>query len=255
MFLADLHVHSQFSDGRLSIAELVDFYGQRGFGCIAITDHLCETGTVLGAAARFMNLTLTRAHFNEYMRVIHEEAARAWKRYGMVVLPGFEISKNTLSNNRSAHILGLGLADFVSPNLGVQEIARAIRLAGGLSVAAHPVPTGKAEIQTLHLWSRREELAHEFDAWEVASGRDIFEPVLKSGLPMIATSDFHVPKNINGWKTEFDCKRSPKLLLEAIRQQDLSFKFYEAEIHEMHTTLDAKSFLVREGVSFSSAFR
>ncbi|NJM10303.1 MAG: PHP domain-containing protein, partial [Bdellovibrionaceae bacterium] len=39
MFLADLHVHSNFSDGHLSISELVDFYGQRGFGAIAVTDH------------------------------------------------------------------------------------------------------------------------------------------------------------------------------------------------------------------------
>lgn len=29
MLLTDLHVHSTFSDGKMTIAELVDFYGQR----------------------------------------------------------------------------------------------------------------------------------------------------------------------------------------------------------------------------------
>ena len=47
MFLADLHVHSNFSDGALSIPELVDLYGLQGFGAIAITDHICESNTFL----------------------------------------------------------------------------------------------------------------------------------------------------------------------------------------------------------------
>ena len=39
-FLGDLHMHSTFSDGKLTIPELVDLFGSRGFGVIAITDHL-----------------------------------------------------------------------------------------------------------------------------------------------------------------------------------------------------------------------
>ena len=36
MFLADFHVHTTWSDGKLSIAEVVDLFGKRGFGAIAI---------------------------------------------------------------------------------------------------------------------------------------------------------------------------------------------------------------------------
>jgi len=39
--LCDFHVHTKWSDGRLSIREVVDLYGQtRRFDVIAITDHI-----------------------------------------------------------------------------------------------------------------------------------------------------------------------------------------------------------------------
>src|SRR5580693_3509824 len=107
MYLADFHVHSNFSDGKLSIPELVDFYGSRGFGALAITDHLCEDRTLIGRAARLLGQTLTPASFPLYMEILKSEAARAWDQYKMVVLPGFELSKNSISNHRSAHIVGV----------------------------------------------------------------------------------------------------------------------------------------------------
>src|SRR4051794_26126704 len=127
MFLADLHVHSNFSDGQMSIAELVDFYGERGFGCIAITDHICETRTFLGLAARYLDRTLTRETFPRYIQTLRQEAERAWDQYRMVVLSGFEISKNSLSNHRSAHILGIGITDYVAAEGDIVDITRAIR--------------------------------------------------------------------------------------------------------------------------------
>ena len=227
MFLADLHVHSTFSDGRMTIPELVDFYGARGFGCIAVTDHLCEKRTVMGLAARYMNWTLTEDTFADYFSLIKREAERAWSKYRLVVIPGFELTKNSFANHRSAHILGLGIEHFVAADGDVVDLARAIRGQGALAVAAHPVPTGKAEIQTLHLWSRREELRAEFDAWEVASGRELFPAVARSGLPLLATSDLHVARDVNGYKTVFRCERRAEAILDAIRAQDLEFKFYQ----------------------------
>lgn len=230
MFLADLHIHSRFSDGEMTVSELVDFYGTRGFGCIAITDHVCETSTVMGIAARFMRITLTKETFPQYLHEIRQEAARAWDRYKMVVLPGFELTKNTFSNHKSAHILGLGIDKFVPAEGEIVDLTRAIRSQGGLAIAAHPVPTYKAEIQTLHLWNRREELRTEFDAWEVASGHEIFPEVARSGLPTVANSDLHKAKNINAWKTAFTCERHPEAILEAIRRQDVEFRFYQDPI-------------------------
>lgn len=226
MFLADLHMHTNQSDGKLSLSELVDFYGARGFGAIAVTDHLCEVTSFLGKAARYLGCSLTEESFATHMERIAEEGERAWRKYRMLVIPGFEITKNTLSNHRSAHVLALGVSRFIDPSLGIPELCQAIRAEGGLAVAAHPVSTRKWEKQTYHLWDRRHELANEFDAWEVASGPHLFPEVLHSGLPMLANSDFHVPAHMSSWKTVFSGERSLGAVLDAIRKQDLRFHFY-----------------------------
>src|SRR4051812_32102458 len=221
MYLADFHLHSTFSDGKLSIPELVDLFGKRGFGAIAITDHLCESETVIGKAAAYLGRTLTPAVFPLYREIIRSEAERAWKMYKLVLIPGFELTKNSVSNHRSAHLLALGVDEFIEANGDVSELALKIRSKGGLAIAAHPVSTRKVEKQTYHLWDRREELASSFDAWEVASGPYIFSEVAASNLPKIASSDLHAPKQITSWKTVLHCERKPEAVLEAIRRQQL----------------------------------
>lgn len=232
MILADLHVHSTFSDGKLSIPELVDFYGTRGFGALGITDHLCESSTVLGRAARYLESTLTEANFPLYLEILRSEKERAWQQYRMVLIPGFELTKNSVLNHRSAHIVGLGLETFIHADGDVADLAKNIRAAGGLAIAAHPVHTRKVEKQTYHLWDRREELAQSFDAWEVASGPHLFPEVLESGLPMIATSDLHRPSQINSYKTLIDAKKNQADILEAIRKQKVSFQMYQEESND-----------------------
>jgi predicted metal-dependent phosphoesterase TrpH len=238
MFLADLHMHSAFSDGKLSLPELVDLYGQLGFGAIAITDHLCENSTVIGKAARYLEQTLTPANFPIYTAILKSEAERAWDQYRMVVIPGFELTKNSVSNHRSAHMLALGVTEFIPADGDPVALARTIRNLGGLAIAAHPVSTRKIEKQTYHLWDRREELRQELDAWEVASGPYIFDEVLESGLPMVASSDLHVPNQISSWKTVFDCERHPEAIMDAIRRQELGFRFFNKdESHDLRNWL------------------
>ena len=226
MILADLHVHSTFSDGQMTIAELVDFYGSRGFGAIAITDHLCETNALIGKAARIIGHTLTEHTFSIYLRTLEEQRERAWKQYRMVLIGGVEITQNRISNHRSAHILGLGIEKWINPNGDVVDIAKSIQAQGGLAIAAHPVSTRKIEKQTYHLWDRRKELRHVLDGWEVASGRHWFDEVAKEKLPVIATSDLHRADQIDSWKTVFTCEKHPEAILTAIRRQDIDFHYY-----------------------------
>lgn len=225
--LCDFHIHSQFSDGQLTIPQLIDLYGARGFGAIAITDHLCEEQTLLGKSAHWLGRTLTRENFDLYIQILRNEAERAWEQYRMLVLPGYELTKNSLNNHRSAHVVALGVTEYLSADGDVVESARAIRNLGGLAIAAHPVSTGTWEPQTYHLWSRRDELAQEFDAWEVASGAAFFNVVAESGLPLIASSDLHAKKQIQSWKTRLRCERHPEAVLDAIRQQQVEFVFFE----------------------------
>lgn len=226
MFLADFHVHSNFSDGKLAIPDLVDLFGKRGFGAIAITDHLCEKQSLLGKASAYLGCTLTAGTFPLYLEILKSEAERAWRQYRMVVLPGYEVTKNTLSNHRSAHVLGIGVSTLVSADGDVASIARSIRAQGALAIAAHPVWTRKVEKQTYHIWHNRHELEGEFDAWEVASGPHLFDEVAQTKYPKIASSDLHSPRQMTSWKTVLECERNPEAILEAIRKQEVRFHYY-----------------------------
>lgn len=226
MFLADFHVHTNRSDGRMNLPDVIDLFGSRGFGAIAITDHLCERRSVLGRASRYLGCSLREDNFEEHMADLRREAERALREYNMLVIPGYEITWNSVSNHRSAHFLALGTDKYVDPNLPIEEACKRIRANGGLAIAAHPVSTRKIEKQTYHLWDRREELRHCFDAWEVASGPYLFDEVLHSGLPMIASSDLHHARQITSWKSVLRCERSVPAVLEAIRRQELSFAFF-----------------------------
>ncbi len=227
MILADFHVHSTFSDGKLSIPELVDYFGSRGFGAIAITDHVGERETLTGKVSHFAANFVTEANFPIYLEIIKSEAERAWEQYRMRVIPGYELSKNSVLNSRSSHILALGVSEFMSADGDPLDLARAIRAQGALAIAAHPVFTGRFEKQTYHLWSRRDELAKEFDAWEVASGPILFNDVMHARLPKIANSDFHSYHHMTSWKTVLHTERHPEAILEAVRDQNVEFRFYE----------------------------
>ena len=238
MFLADFHIHSTFSDGKLSIPELIDFYGRQGFGAIAITDHLCESKTVIGKAADFLGRTLTPANFAFYMEILKSESERAWDQYKMVLIPGFELTKNSVSNYRSAHMVGLGISKFVHADGDVVDLARAIRSQGALAIAAHPVATRKVEKQTYHIWDRRAELETELDAWEVASGPYLFDEVTRTKLPKIASSDLHAPWQMTSWKTVLRCERKAEAILEAIKKQEIDFRFYTEETKHVYRPWD-----------------
>lgn len=219
----DLHIHSQYSDGRMSIRDIVDFHGRKGFGAIAITDHLCEKNNIIGRFSHGLNYSLSEQVFQKYMQELKEEGQRSLEVYGMHLIPGFEITKNSFANHRSAHILILGVDQFINPELSVDEILVSAKEQNGFTVAAHPFHTGELEFQTFHLWSRRQELAHLIDAWEVNSRKTISSDVLNSGLPLIANSDFHRLPHYNSWKTKVYSENTPEALFAAIKKQQIDF--------------------------------
>lgn len=227
MLLSDFHIHTHWSDGKHSIPEVVDFFGLRGFKAIAITDHVCETNSLMGFAAHWLNRSLTQEKFDDYIHEIEREAFRAWTQYKMLVLPGVEITKNALRTQKSAHILGIGVRQWVDPDQSVESVLRSIRGQGGITVAAHPVLTlDPSYIPTLQLWRDRDTLSDLIDAWEVASGTQLFDDVYHSGLPMLANSDLHHVKQMRSWKNLLHAPCTEGGVLQAIRNQDLTFAFH-----------------------------
>lgn len=107
--LADLHIHSNHSDGVLSVAEIVEKAERLGLAAIAITDHDDVSGGIYG----------------------RELALKMGCQ--VKVIPGTEVTARHLR-----HILALGIEENIVPGLSISETVSQIHDKGGLAIAAHP---------------------------------------------------------------------------------------------------------------------
>lgn len=226
--LCDFHTHTTFSDGKLTIRELVDFYGQRRFDCLCVTDHVAEQSSLVGRIANMSGLTMPWNRIEEYLDTISREKQRAWVKYGMVLMGGLEFNKDGLSKYSSAHLLALDLQKPIHPDAQIRLLINTIQQQRGLAVAAHPhVMKGRWERDTLYLWKHQDEFATLLDAWEIANRDNIFNPVGLQRLPYIANSDFHKPKHIYSWKTLLNCEKHPDAIKQCIREnRDISITLF-----------------------------
>ena len=108
MLLADFHIHTNWSDGALPMDEVVDLFGRSGHDVIAITDHVVNSDSFIGKITHGMKLSITADSYARYRDEIEREKQRAWDRYGMIVLAGFELTQNAVTRRNSAHVLALG---------------------------------------------------------------------------------------------------------------------------------------------------
>ena len=107
---ADLHIHSRFSDGKPSIAEILQHVQEdTDLDVIAITDHDTIEGALLA---------------KELAKELH---------YRFEVIIGEEISCH------EGHILGLFLKETIPGNISAKEALQKIHEQGGVAIAAHPL--------------------------------------------------------------------------------------------------------------------
>ena len=233
--LCDFHVHTRWSDGRLSLREVVDLYGQTGhFDVIAITDHILMQRDLLGRAGRMLSLghrefSVTEARFAAYLADIAAEARRAEERYGLLVIPGAEITQNHIRSSKNSHIVALNIREYISADQSAEEILRAIRGQGALSIACHPHhrTTRRVEIGTCYLWDHRKRLAGLVDVWEAANRDDLFSVTSLKHYPYVANSDFHKPKHLYSWKTLLRCEKNWRAISRALRDNtDVALTLY-----------------------------
>jgi hypothetical protein len=235
--LCDFHVHTSWSDGRLTLREVVDLYGKtRRFDVIAITDHILMKRDLLARAGRLMSLgrrdfCVTEARFNAYLEDIDREAARARKLYDLLVIPGAEITQNHIRSRKNSHIVGLNLREFVSADQPAEDILRAIRRQGALSIACHPHhrTTRRIEIGTCYLWEHRKRLVDLVDVWEAANRDDLFSVTSLKHYPYVANSDFHKPKHLYSWKTLLRCQKTWEDVARTLRSNvDVALTLYRS---------------------------
>jgi processive 1,2-diacylglycerol beta-glucosyltransferase len=218
ILLCDFHSHSVFSDGKLTIPELVDFYGQRGFDVLCITDHICDHSKVIGRMTNLTGLVLTLDQVEDYFETIEKEKKRALEKYRLILLAGLEFNKDGLTKRSSAHLLAVDLKKPISPSLPITQTIAEIHAQGALAIASHPhefkTHWGK---NTLYFWEHIDQYAPLLDAWEVANRDDIFNPIGLKRLPFVANSDFHKPKHIFSWKTVLFCEKEPEAIKQCVR--------------------------------------
>ena len=223
--LCDFHVHTRWSDGQLHLREVIDLYGKTGkFDVIAITDHILMKKDLLARAGRIATLGrrafgVREEHFAAYLEDIRKEAARALEEYGLLVIPGAEITQNRLRGKKNSHVIALDIKEYISADQAADEILREIRRQGALSIACHPHhrTTRRIEISTCYLWDNRDTLSSLVDVWEAANRDDLFSVTSLKHYPYIASSDFHKPKHLYSWKTLLRCKKEWPAIKDALR--------------------------------------
>jgi 3',5'-nucleoside bisphosphate phosphatase len=224
--LCDFHIHTEWSDGSLSVAEVVDLYGQTGkFDVIAITDHVLMKKDLLARAGRIAtlgrrNFGVREADFDAYLGDVRLHAERAMKQYGMLVIAGAEITQNRLRGSKNSHIIALDVNKYISADQPADDILRAIRRQNALSIACHPHhrTTRRIEISTCYLWDHRDELSDLVDVWEAANRDDLFSVTSLKHFPYVANSDFHKPKHLYSWKTLLRCEKTWPAVKQALRR-------------------------------------
>jgi hypothetical protein len=211
--LCELHAHTTWSDGALTIAGLIDLYGRNGFDVLAVTDHVVRANDPWLEGCRYV----TAATYGAYLEELEREAARARRQYGLLVLPGLELSYNDVDPRAAGHALAVGLRTFVGVDGGLEPALEAAAAAGSALVAAHPSPPGELDRRRTCMFAAQphtRELVHRF---ELFNRNELFEWVARERLAALATGDFHRPEHLATWKTLLPCSPTEEAVLAYLR--------------------------------------
>jgi 3',5'-nucleoside bisphosphate phosphatase len=212
----DFHIHTDASDGALSMEAVVDLYGEHGFDVIAITDHILDITTIERQQQEGLPLmAVPEAVFQDQLHRLWREKKRAWSRYNMLLIPGAEITNNT----GQYHLLALDIKEYISPDPPVRDIIDTIHEQEAIAIACHPHYKEEVDTQPVyaHLWDHHQEYKNLFDAWEVANRDSLFDVVGLRKFNYVANSDFHEMSHIYSWKTMLNCEKNTEAIKEALR--------------------------------------
>jgi len=214
--LCELHAHTTWSDGALTLRELVDLYGRSGFDVLAVTDHVVRDREPRCADAN----ALRRADHPAYIADVESEAERALALYGLLVIPGLELTFDDPDPRRGAHAVAVGLRDHVDVNGGLDDALAQARAHGAALIAAHPYALGElgGTPRTTARYSEEPEwAAAAVDRFEVCNRHDFFAWVARARLPVVANGDFHRPEHLATWKTLLPAERTEEAVVDYLR--------------------------------------
>ncbi|HUG63952.1 MAG TPA: hypothetical protein VMK83_01915, partial [Gaiellaceae bacterium] len=154
---------------------------------LCVTDHVVRADDPWRFEEGIRFSCVDELSFPLYLADVQREADRAWKTYGMLVLPGLELTFNDEEPLMSAHAVAVGLREFVSVDEGIAEAMRTAAEAGAALVAAHPNADEPATLRgrLTKRFSRDaglRALAHRFELFNRAQ---LFGWVADAGLPAV----------------------------------------------------------------------
>jgi hypothetical protein len=210
--LCELHAHTTWSDGRLTIPELTDLYGKSGFDVLCITDHTLRPG--------YKGRSVEAVGYAAYLAAIEAEAERACREYDLLLLPGLELTYDDPDPLLAAHAVAVGLRVHLPLDDGIDAAMLRARGSGAAIIAAHPYSPENATTAprtTARFAAHRHELAGTVDRFELVNRHEVFGWVAEERLPAVATGDFHRPEHLGGWKTMLPCARTEQAVLGYLR--------------------------------------
>jgi predicted metal-dependent phosphoesterase TrpH len=207
--LCELHAHTTWSDGALSLSELVDLYGRNGFDVLCVTDHVTRDGREHVHAANFA----------AYLGAIHAESVRARAIYDLVLIPGLELTYDDPDPRLSAHAVAVGLRELPSLVNGLEPALRFARDSGAALVAAHPISVEDSGLchRATAAWHAQPDLHELVDRFELFNRHTLYGWVSELGLPVVASGDFHRPEHLATWKTLLPCAKEERAVVEYLQ--------------------------------------
>jgi len=217
MLRMDLHVHTDYSDSKNSVQEVLREATAAGLDGLAITDHKTIQGALAASSLAGQNL---------------------------LVIVGQEIKTTR------GEILGYGLRDPVPDKLDLREAVSEIHSQGGVAAVPHPT------LPVLGIRSLSELTRAGVDAIEVVSALTPFprrymekNRRLSSelGLPVVAGSDSHYRGTVGQTYTLLEVEeRSQQAVLRSIENGRTSVVFHpSSRIQKLRAALGLPAALVR----------
>jgi predicted metal-dependent phosphoesterase TrpH len=206
--LCELHAHTTWSDGDLTVRALCDLYGTRGFDVLAVTDHAPRDRSGVQAD-----------NHAAYLAEIEAEAERARCLYDLLVVPGLELTYDDPDPLEAAHAVAVGLRAYVRLDDGLENVLAQARGRGAALVAAHPYPPEQLAVsaRATGAFGARRELAALVDRFELFNRHTLFGWVAAAGLPGVATGDFHRAEHLATWKTLLPCAKDEVSVVQYLR--------------------------------------
>jgi len=215
MAKADLHLHTDFSDGLHSPRQMVQAAAKAGLQVVAVTDH-----DTLQGALRAKEYSLRRPDL------------------GVQVVIGEEVS------SLNGHIIGLFLNRFVPARLTANRTVDLIHQQGGLAILAHPfhIYTGKDSDHPKAVdfidqvpFDGIETINHG-DALSFWSNKRALKIIEQHKLASIGCSDAHNARFMGMGYTEFEGSTPEDLRASILARRsracyDRSWKFKDILVH------------------------